>query len=87
MPYRLVGASVTVRLTASLAFVQARAAEVKKPASDRLTFSSTEPVKEIDFVFVAPAGAWRVIGARPVTERVASDHRPVIAEVELREGR
>lgn len=84
VPYILLGDFNDEPGSRTLALFQARATEVGKPASDRLTFSSTAPVKEIDFVFVAPARAWRAIGARPVTERMASDHRPVIAEVELR---
>jgi endonuclease/exonuclease/phosphatase family metal-dependent hydrolase len=87
MPYVLLGDFNDEPGSRTLALFQARATEVKKPASDRFTFSSTEPLKEIDFVFVAPAGAWRAIGARPVAERLASDHRPVIAEVELRARR
>lgn len=87
IPYILLGDFNDQPGSRTLALFQARATEVKKAASDHFTFSSTEPVKEIDFVFVAPARAWRAIGARPVTERMASDHRPVIAEVELRAPR
>lgn len=83
MPYVLLGDFNDEPGSRTLALFESRALEVKKPAGDRFTFSSTEPVKEIDFVFVAPAAAWRAIGARPVTERMASDHRPVVAEVKL----
>jgi endonuclease/exonuclease/phosphatase family metal-dependent hydrolase len=41
-------------------------------------------VKEIDFVFVAPAARWEGGQARAIDERVASDHRPVLAELRLR---
>lgn len=68
----------------TLDLFRGRALQVGKPPSDRFTFSSTAPTKEIDFVFVAPTRAWSTNGARPVTERVASDHRPVLAEVTLR---
>ena len=30
----------------------------------------------------APRARWRVRGARPITEPLASDHRPVLAEVQ-----
>ncbi len=84
IPYVLLGDFNDEPGSRTLALFQARAAEVRKPATDHFTFSSTEPAKEIDFVFVAPAAKWLPKGARPVTERIASDHRPVVAEVELR---
>jgi endonuclease/exonuclease/phosphatase family metal-dependent hydrolase len=83
IPYVLLGDFNDEPGSRTLALFQRRATEVRKPADDHLTFSSTDPVKEIDFVFVAPARAWRVGWARPVTERMASDHRPVIAEASL----
>ena len=47
------------------------------------TYPANEPVRRIDFVFVA--GPLRAVSARvPVTD--ASDHRPVVAELVL-EGR
>jgi endonuclease/exonuclease/phosphatase family metal-dependent hydrolase len=87
MPYVLLGDFNDEPGSRTLTLFQTRATEVQKPARDRFTFSSTQPVKEIDFVFVAPARAWQAIRARPVTERMASDHRPVIAELELRAPR
>jgi endonuclease/exonuclease/phosphatase family metal-dependent hydrolase len=53
-------------------------------ADHQLTYSATEPVKRIDGIFVDPA-------IRPVSVevldtpdvRMASDHRPVLAELEL----
>lgn len=35
-----------------------------------------------DYVLVRPAGEWRVIEARTLDDRTASDHRPVLAVVE-----
>lgn len=61
-----------------------RAKEASKPRNRRFTFSSTDPVKEIDFIFVAPPEEWRVITTRVVQETVASDHLPVITELERR---
>lgn len=68
----------------TLAIFRERAVEVAKAPDARLTFSSTRPVKEIDFVFVAPARRWTPGTARAITEPMASDHRPVLAEVTLR---
>jgi endonuclease/exonuclease/phosphatase family metal-dependent hydrolase len=48
-----------------------------KPAQDRFTFSSTDPVKEIDFVFAAPAARWRARGVRVVDEPAASTIAPL----------
>lgn len=68
----------------TLALFTARAREARKPANARYTFSSTDPTKEIDFVFTAPARAWAPATATVVAERVASDHRPVVVVVRLR---
>ena len=55
-----------------------------KPKEDRLTFSSTEPSIEIDFIFCSPKESWQVGDVKVITERMASDHRPVVAELTLR---
>ena len=47
------------------------------------TYPADNPRGEIDHLFVHPAAAWRVRESRVVPEAVASDHRPVVAEVEL----
>ena len=83
-PYVLLGDFNDAPGSRTLALFRGRALQVAKPADDRFTFSSTAPEKEIDFVFVAPTAAWGTNGARPVTERTASDHRPVLALVTLR---
>lgn len=54
-----------------------------KAADARLTFPAGEPVKEIDFVFYRPAEWFRLLEYRVVDERVASDHRPVLAVFEV----
>jgi endonuclease/exonuclease/phosphatase family metal-dependent hydrolase len=51
---------------------------------DRLTFSSDKPEIEIDFIFLGPAGAWEPTTSRVEEEPMASDHRPVVAEVKRR---
>jgi endonuclease/exonuclease/phosphatase family metal-dependent hydrolase len=55
--------------------------EGRKPLDDHFTFSSTDPQREIDFIFAAPAARWSASGVRVIDERVASDHRPVFAEL------
>jgi endonuclease/exonuclease/phosphatase family metal-dependent hydrolase len=65
----------------TLALFVERAMEARKPSNARFTFSSTEPTKEIDFIFAAPARAWEPARATVIDERVASDHRPVQARM------
>jgi endonuclease/exonuclease/phosphatase family metal-dependent hydrolase len=48
-----------------------------------LTFPSGEPVKWIDYVLVRPADRWEVVEVRVIEERVASDHRPLLAVLRL----
>ncbi len=78
-PYVLLGDFNDEPGSRTLALFAARATEARKPAADRFTFSSGEPAKEIDFIFAAPAVAWRVGPARTIHEPMASDHRPVMA--------
>ena len=78
-PYILLGDFNDVPESRTLALFKARAGEAAKPEGDRFTFSSTEPSREIDYIFFAPAAAWRARDVRVVDERIASDHRPVVA--------
>lgn len=51
---------------------------------DHLTFPSYQPAREIDYVMVRPATAFRVLEERVLDEPVASDHRPLRVLVEVR---
>lgn len=51
---------------------------------DRLTFSSWEPVREIDYVLLRPAEGFEVLQQRLLHEPVASDHRPVLVKLVVR---
>ena len=86
-PYLLLGDFNDEPGSRTLALFHTRAMEIAKPADDRFTFSSTAPVKEIDFVFAAPRARWRALGARVITEPLASDHRPVVVELQGVGGR
>ena len=57
--------------------------EANKPAEDRFTFSATNPKREIDFIFAHPANQWKVKKTKVIDESMASDHRPVFAELKL----
>lgn len=47
------------------------------------TFPAPAPARRIDHVLVAPAARWRVLGAAVLDERIASDHRPLVVDLEL----
>jgi endonuclease/exonuclease/phosphatase family metal-dependent hydrolase len=49
-----------------------------------LTFPSGEPVKWIDYVLVRPAERWEIVEVRVIEERIASDHRPLLAVLRRR---
>ncbi len=83
-PYVLLGDFNDEPGSRTLALFSARATEAQKPADNHFTFSSTAPSKEIDFIFAAPSVRWTSGGARVIDERVASDHRPVVADWILR---
>ena len=56
------------------------------PDKGLLTIPAGEPRKQIDYVLVRPAARFRVVEAKVIPEKVASDHRPVLAVVELLAG-
>jgi endonuclease/exonuclease/phosphatase family metal-dependent hydrolase len=47
------------------------------------TFPAGKPAKQIDYVLYRPAGRFRAVEAKVIAEAVASDHRPVLAVLEL----
>lgn len=48
-----------------------------------LSFPSAMPARQIDYVLYRPAERWRVIETRVLDEPLASDHRPLLAVLEL----
>ena len=85
--YVLLGDFNDVPGSRTLSLFRSRAGEAAKPAANNLTFSSTEPTKEIDYIFFAPAAAWQAGEVTVIDERVASDHRPVLAVLRPRPAR
>ncbi len=83
MPYILLGDFNDVPESRTLALFKSRTLEAAKPAGDRFTFSSTDPTREIDFIFAAPAASWQARNVRVINEPVASDHQPVSAVLTL----
>jgi endonuclease/exonuclease/phosphatase family metal-dependent hydrolase len=48
------------------------------------TWPAKDPAKKIDYILLRPAGRWRVVEVRVIEEKIASDHRPVLAVLEWR---
>jgi len=48
-----------------------------------LTSPASKPSRQIDYVLVRPASRWRAVETHVLDEAVASDHRPVLAVLEL----
>jgi endonuclease/exonuclease/phosphatase family metal-dependent hydrolase len=46
------------------------------------TIPADKPTQRIDYVFVRPANRWRVIDVQVLDEPIASDHAPVLVELE-----
>jgi endonuclease/exonuclease/phosphatase family metal-dependent hydrolase len=46
------------------------------------TFPVANPSEQIDYVLCRPAGKWKVVSAKVLDEAVASDHRPILAELQ-----
>jgi len=65
--------------------VRALEAQLSRPPKTGpvATFPADQPRSEIDHLFVRPAAAFVVRESRVVPEPMASDHRPVLLEVEL----
>jgi endonuclease/exonuclease/phosphatase family metal-dependent hydrolase len=59
--------------------------KILEKGEDRLTFSSYEPEREIDFVLVSPDSSFSLLGQMVLDEPVASDHRPVVVDLVLRD--
>lgn len=68
----------------TLALFRAIAHEIKKPVGGSFTFPADKPEKEIDYIFVFPKDRWRANSISVWDEKAASDHRPVVADLELR---
>lgn len=47
------------------------------------TYPAAQPHATLDYVFYRPASTWRVVETQVIEEPVASDHRPVLAVLEL----
>ena len=53
--------------------------DARKPSDAPATFPADDPRIEIDFIVTGPGDRWAVDRVEVIAERIASDHRPVIA--------
>jgi endonuclease/exonuclease/phosphatase family metal-dependent hydrolase len=83
-PYIVIGDFNDRPDSRTLELFRRRSREVVKPPLERFTFPADAPAREIDFMFVAPAGQWAVDSVAVIAERAASDHRPVRAVLRIR---
>lgn len=83
-PYLLLGDFNDQPKSRTLELFHSLASEVKKPETNRFTFSSTSPRSEIDFLFVAPQPRWGEAMTEVIDEKMTSDHRPIVAELVLK---
>lgn len=82
-PFILIGDFNDLPNSRTLSSFRRVATEAPKPRGASFTFPSTEPAREIDYVFMSPRDAWSVDSVRVGVETMASDHRPVIASLRL----
>lgn len=50
---------------------------------DLFTFPATKPSKQIDYILCRPAEKWKGVSSKVLDEAVASDHRPILTELEF----
>ena len=53
------------------------------PDDPQPTFPSVKPARKIDYIMYKPKSRWKVVELRVIDEKVASDHCPVLAVLEL----
>lgn len=55
-----------------------------KGEGEAWTIPAENPRRRIDYILARPGPPWRLVESRVINEPVASDHRPVLAVVELK---
>ena len=79
LPYLLIGDFNDQPKSRTLELLSRNKLAAVKPMNDRLTYSSTDPSIEIDFIFASPRDSWQFRYCRVLDGKVTSDHRPVNA--------
>jgi endonuclease/exonuclease/phosphatase family metal-dependent hydrolase len=80
-PALLVGDLNDTRESATLEILRREWTQANQEES--LTVPVAQPNRQIDFVLLRPASRWKVIEFRVLEEAVASDHRAILAVLEL----
>jgi endonuclease/exonuclease/phosphatase family metal-dependent hydrolase len=57
---------------------------IPEKGTDRLTYPSDVPDREIDYIMYRPADRFEVVEHRVIDEPLVSDHRPILLELRLR---
>lgn len=52
-------------------------------SSEQATFPAGAPARQLDYLFAHPRQVWKIIETQVLEEDVASDHRPLLAVLEL----
>lgn len=86
-PYLVVGDFNDQPGSRTLGLFAERTLAAAKPEAARFTHPADEPTKEIDFVQAGPPARWQVHDVQVVDERMASDHRPLLAVLALQPAR
>ena len=61
--------------------------EIPNKGDDSFTFSSDNPTHEIDFIMTGKGANIVLENIDAIEEPVASDHRPVVADIKFRESK
>ena len=85
LPYVLMGDFNDQPKSRTLDLLSSDSLAAAKPNQDRFTFSATKPTMEIDFIFMAPRQAWQFNFSRVFEGKLTSDHRPILAVIELKQ--
>lgn len=51
------------------------------------TYPSETPTRQIDFILCRPVALWQVVSTEVIDEPVASDHRPILSIIKLRDAK
>jgi endonuclease/exonuclease/phosphatase family metal-dependent hydrolase len=55
----------------------------ESPDTKTMTYSSTNPQKKIDYIFMYPKNRWKTISTEAITDTVASDHLAYFSVIEI----
>jgi len=83
IPYVLLGDFNDIHGSRTLDLLSQDALPTATTPNNNFTFSSADPQRRIDFIFASPADSWQVQWSRVYDAPLTSDHRPILAVIEL----